>query len=238
MIALAVGCGGLGDRPGRDMTAGVAGECAVDGDCVGGAVRCCDCPAFAVPAASPSARACAEVACPNQHCPRNVRAACESGRCVLACVAMECRQSCLSGYAADASGCLTCACAPLADGCRSPADCVEVRADCCGCKRGGRETAVLREDAPAYEAALRCSEAPLCPAIDTCDPALSPQCYQGRCALAVGAALPAKACGRLDLAPCRPDEVCVVNGPDPRVNEQGLGLCMLPAGLAQDPPSP
>jgi hypothetical protein len=115
---------------------------------------------------------------------------------------------------------------------------MEVRADCCGCRRGGRDTAVLREDAPAYEAALGCSEAPLCPSIDTCDLALSPQCYQGRCVLAAGVALPAKACGRLDLAPCRLDEVCVVNGPDPRVNEQGLGLCMLPAPRAQDPPSP
>ena len=102
-----------------------------------------------------------------------------------------------------------------------------------GC--GGLGTAVLREDAAAHDAALRCPEAPLCPAADTCDRAVAPQCVQGRCALGAGGELPANACGAHDLALCRTDEVCVVNGPDAQVNDQGLGLCM---PRAQDPPSP
>src|SRR5262245_57241421 len=84
-----------------------ANECRVDGDCVGAAMRCCDCPAFAVPATDPSHQACAAVVCPNRHCPRNVRPMCDAGRCVLACVEMECRSSCLFGFTTDASGCLT-----------------------------------------------------------------------------------------------------------------------------------
>jgi hypothetical protein len=64
------------------------------------------------------------------------------------------------------------------------------------------------------------------------------QCLQGRCALSTDGALPPAACGRLDLGPCKLGEVCVVNGPDARVNEQGLGLCTSTQSRAQDRPSP
>jgi hypothetical protein len=198
LVVVVVGCG-FGDARGRDTTSGVQGECALDDDCVGAGVKCCDCPAFAVPVASPGHAACDSVPCPYRHCPRNVRAACDQGRCVLACVAMECRQSCLFGFAVDTSGCLTCECAGPTLGCLGPSDCVQVRADCCGCKRGGRETAVLADEVDAHEAALGCSAAPQCPASDICDPALAPQCFQGKCVLATAAALPPNACGRLDL---------------------------------------
>lgn len=200
-------------------------ECDGDRDCVATAVRCCDCPTFAVPVGSPSHRACADVKCPQASCPDNVRVACDAGRCILACVAMECAQSCLHGFASDGSGCLTCTCAePVASGCVQPADCARVRADCCGCEHGGHDTAVLERDAAAFEANLRCPARPQCPRTATCDPAASVQCIQGRCALTAAAALPAGACGRLDLPPCAPQQVCVVNA-DSTANEQGVGVC-------------
>lgn len=228
------GCLQRSEPPAQTESGGSA-ECAADHDCAGAGDRCCDCPAFAVPITDASYRACSGVSCPDMHCPHNVRAACDRGRCVLACVAMECRQSCAFGFAADASGCLTCQCAaPPSGGCVAASDCVQVRSDCCGCKRGGRDTAVLRDDADAFDAALGCPAAPQCPSREVCEPAVAPQCVQGKCVLAADDGLPSAACGRRDLDACGAAEVCVVNGPDARVNEQGLGLCM----SAPDPLSP
>jgi hypothetical protein len=150
---------------------------------------------------------------------------CAAGRCVLACVAMECRSSCLFGFAADASGCLTCDCAqPDLHACLSDGDCVRVRADCCGCERGGQDTAVLAEDAAEHDADLHCPAAPQCPKVNTCTDE-APTCVFGRCVLTEPTALPPDACGRFDLRPCPAGQDCVVNGPDTRINEQGLGLC-------------
>jgi len=203
------------------------GECAADPDCAPAAVACCACPAFAVPVSDPIHRACAGVRCRDRdRCPQNIRAICDDGWCALACVAIECRQSCANGFAADDNGCLTCECAELdAGGCTTAADCVQVRADCCGCGRGGEDTAVLRRQAAAYDADLRCSPGALCPAATTCDTAAAPQCIQGRCQLTTSA-LPSSACGRSDLATCARGQVCIVNGMDRTANEEGVGVCV------------
>src|SRR4051794_14630704 len=60
-------------------------ECMVDNDCVAAGVKCCDCPTFAVPKSDPSHNACGAVPCPISQCSPNVRAACQTGACVLAC---------------------------------------------------------------------------------------------------------------------------------------------------------
>jgi len=235
LVVFVAGCiRSSSEAPGLEGV-GVQAECNRDDGCVAVGVKCCDCPSFAVPASDESHQACEDVMCSNKHCPRNVRAACDLGRCVLVCLAMECRQSCLFGFATDASGCLSCACAgPVVPECLDADDCVEVRADCCGCARGGRDTAVLRDDAEAFDAGLRCPAAPQCPPVNTCEPTKAPQCIRGRCALGASAALPADACGRFDVGVCASDEVCVVNGPNARVNEEGLGLCMPASSQAQD----
>jgi hypothetical protein len=234
LLAAAACSRGAGDLPTTEGS-GAAPECATDGECVGAAMKCCDCPAFAVPLTDASQQACAAVLCPYRHCPRNVRPMCDSGRCVLACVAMTCRGSCLFGFATDASGCLSCDCAvPVLRGCLADDDCVRVRGDCCGCERGGHDTAVLAEDAAEHDASLHCPVTPQCPVANTCAAAETPQCLRGRCVLGAAAVLPPGACGRFDLRPCPPGQICVVNGPDAVVNQQGLGLCR-PEGSQPSP---
>jgi hypothetical protein len=243
-VALLVAMAACSHGSGNATTVGPEGsgtrvECSQHSECVGAGVTCCDCPTFAVPASDASHQACEGVRCPYKHCPRNVRPACDEGRCILACVAMECRLPCLFGFATDASGCLTCACAfPDLPGCTQAADCVRVRADCCGCERGGHDTAVLQRDASEHDADLHCPVMPQCPAANTCDDAETPQCIQSRCVLTTAASLPANACGRFDLPACPVGQVCVVNGPDAAAHAAGLGVCMVGASLRQDPPTP
>jgi hypothetical protein len=219
-LVLVVGCGG--DLVKVDTS---AGECSLDEDCVAVAARCCDCPTFAVSVSDASYRACTAVPCPDQRdCPRDVRATCDEGRCVLACVAQVCLQSCANGFATEGS-CLTCSCAsPPQDGCSAPDDCMRVRADCCGCAHGGRDTAVLAREAAAHDANLRCGPAPQCPSDGRCDASEMPACVQGRCELTLP--LPANACGRSDLPPCPPGQACVVNGPNHTATLQGVGVCV------------
>jgi hypothetical protein len=207
-----------------------AAECTAADDCVAAGSKCCDCPTFAVPAHDPIHEACIGVRCPSSVCSDSTRVACDRGRCVLACVTMACPDVCEDGFATDDSGCLTCGCAaPIHDGCRQAADCVRVRADCCGCSHGGRDTAVLARDARGYDAGLMCDARPQCPelaAICSLDAELA--CVQGRCELSTAGRLPANACGRLDLLPCPIGQVCVINGNNLPTNEQGLGLCQPP----------
>jgi Antistasin family len=206
---------------------GGSAQCMADNDCVAAAPTCCECPTFALPKSDPLSAACGNVACPEETCPANVQPACDNGRCELACVPMTCPASCASGYAMDASGCLTCTCAPLvADGCQGNGECVEVPADCCGCAHGGVDTAVLASDVDAHQAGLMCPPSPQCPSVNTCEPAASPQCIQGQCALSTGV-LPANACGRADLAACPAGQNCVVNS-DPAATLEGVGVCVTP----------
>jgi hypothetical protein len=216
--------------PGDDGAGSAPLNCVYDTDCAPAAVACCDCPTFAVNRNDPAVRACAGVMCPpaQQECRQAANAICTAdGVCKLACAATACTQTtCADGYALDDNGCLSCDCA-MADpnGCRLDAECVRTRADCCGCKQGGVDTAVRASDQMAYDASLDCPPAPACPGIDVCT-ADEPQCVQGRCEL-LPLGLPPNACGRADLPPCPPGQVCTVNLSDP-ANMQGVGVCAPP----------
>lgn len=201
-------------------------SCFQDTDCATAAATCCECPAFAVSTSDPAHRACTGVTCPGQNqCPDNVRAACDQGQCVLACVEMVCPTSCAAGYTIDPTGCLSCECAaPELNGCEMDADCVQTRADCCGCDQGGEDTAVLASEQPSYDAALGCMASPACPAINVCQPGAAPRCIQGRCELSTSDGLPPNACGRADLPPCPSGQACTVNTSD-QANMQGVGVC-------------
>lgn len=220
-VVVMLGCGS------GDLHDAAATECVLDRDCMVAGARCCDCPTFAIPLSDPIREACAGVRCPDMHCPDNVRAACQEGRCALACVAMECPRSCLFGFATDGSGCLTCECAePLATGCLQASDCARVRADCCGCARGGHDTAVLARDAAHHDDDLDCPATPQCPGRSTCDAAATVQCIRLHCVLSAAVRLPPSACGRIDLPPCEPPDACVINSGNPIANEQGVGVCL------------
>jgi hypothetical protein len=204
--------------------------CFEDADCVPAAATCCGCPTFAVTRSDPVARACSNVmgpGCPPDECSANVVARCsEDLKCELACAPRACLQSCAYGFAADTSGCLTCECAvPPPGGCTADNDCTRTRADCCGCRQGGFDTAVLVTEKASHDAALMCQAQPLCPGIDTCTTD-EPTCVQGRCEL-VSPDLPAGACGRSDLPPCPPGTECLVNVSD-QANMHGVGLCGTP----------
>lgn len=228
-IALA-GCPSSADEPlgapgDRDNYGSAPLGCAIDDDCVPAAATCCDCPAFAAHVDEPATRACTGVVCPTTTCADNVRAACDDGTCVLACISMACPTACANGYQMDATGCLSCACAaPASDGCSVDTDCVETRADCCGCASGGENTAVLATEQAAFDAALGCTASPVCPGVDVCDAGAVPTCVQGRCELLATGALPPQACGRPDLPPCPAGTVCTVNV-DPTATQQGVGVC-------------
>lgn len=215
-------------------------ECSSDAQCLLAGPTCCSCPTFAVPAGDFSATACDGVSCPPATCPENVQAGCVAGRCQLTCAPVACATTCDHGYAADANGCLSCACA-VADGCAADADCHDVGADCCGCALGGSDTAVA--DVAAHAAELGCPAEPQCPGNDTCDPEAAVRCIAARCFLlpAVDQTAPANRCGRPDLHPdpanpaataCpvgsdanNPAEICVINVLG-AATAQGTGVCL------------
>ena len=212
---------------GGDDKNGAEPFCAVDTDCVAIAPTCCDCPTYATSRADPLYQACADVMCPPNmgSCPPVTAACSMEGVCELRkCAPIQCPSDCQGGYAPDANGCLTCDCAaPTPGGCMGDGDCVETRADCCGCAQGGMDTSVLRQDQQAYDAMLNCPATPTCPGINVCDATLAPRCVSGACVLTSGA-LPPNACGRPDLPPCPPGTHCTVNANDP-ANMQGVGTC-------------
>jgi len=206
-------------------------RCVVDEDCGLLAPTCCECPTFAVPTDSPVFQACQDVDCPELECAENVTARCnvDVHQCELACVPAECAATdCPEGYVIDeGTSCLACACAmPEQLTCQQDLDCVQTRADCCGCANGGKDTAVTASEQPAYDAMLECDAEPQCPGINACEPGTSPQCVQGSCELLAGG-LPAKACGRPDLPGCANGEVCTVNVND-QANMHGVGICQPP----------
>jgi hypothetical protein len=217
----AQGFGGGDDEGGGSGAA--APECGTANDCAFGAAKCCDCPTYAAPKSDPTINACAGMTCPGSTCPQNIQLACNAGRCELECAPMQCDLSCGDGFVVDANGCLTCACAEVTSrSCTADQDCVETPADCCGCAKGGHDTAVLAADVAAYEAGLNCPANPSCPGNNTCDAAEGPACVEGGCELVAPA--PANACGRADLPACGTGEECVVNA-DPTATAHGLGVC-------------
>ncbi len=221
------GAGGADDKGG----AGNAPQlCNAERDCALAAATCCECASFAVNIKDPAHRACTGVTCPNKgSCPDNVHAACEDGMCVLACSPLECSTSCPAGFAIDGTtGCLSCSCAiPEPNGCLADADCVETRADCCGCHSGGDDTAVLASERAAYDASLSCPPSPACPVVNSCQPGAAPRCIQGRCGLVVANGLQSNACGRSELPNCPSGQVCTINF-DPQASLLGVGVCAPP----------
>ena len=199
--------------------------CVEDGDCALAGATCCACPSFAVAAADPGLKTCGTINCPPSVCPANLRAACTMGTCQVACAPLACSATCATGFAADASGCLTCDCVqPGPDACTQDRDCVEVKADCCGCAQGGSDFAILAAQAAAYEASLGCPQSPACPNQNVCVPNAGAHCAQGACALEAPTPLPANACGRPDLPTCPAGQACVVNA-NADADGQGVGVC-------------
>lgn len=218
-------------------------QCFGDLDCVLAGPTCCDCPTYALPASTGWADGCANVDCPMvppgeppSTCAALI-ARCDFGVCTAACGPVACDMTCAQGFAPDAAGCLTCACnsMQLQPTCTLDDDCVEVPADCCGCERGGSNTAVPRALADEHLAGLNCPTDPsmgACPDVSTCDPLRVPRCRDQQCAL-IGPndpgwpAVPPGACGRPDLPPCPAGEVCVLNH-NMEAGPLGLGVCEAP----------
>ncbi len=226
-LAIVVVLAGCQAGAGRELVLGNGqsrGACTLDADCVLAATSCCTCPTFAVALGDPAYTGCAGIGCTPPSCPNSVRAVCAGGTCALACAPLACATSCADGYAIDATGCLECACAVVSEpACTSDADCARTRADCCGCARGGSDTAVPTSDLAAFDASLGCPAAPSCPASDTCPPDLEPRCIEGACRLLPPT--PAGACGRTDLAACPDGERCTINV-DAEATAYGVGVCM------------
>lgn len=198
-------------------------RCTADEECVAVGATCCACPSFATHVEELGAAACNDVDCPTQDaCPANTRAACQDGACVLACAPLSCSNTCDAGYARDANGCLTCECATPASDCSANDQCVQIAADCCGCTRGGADTAVRAGTEGAYRDMLGCQSDAQCPGVDACQPGDAPACVQGTCALVQP--LPTGACGRPDLPACAS---CTVNSND-QADMHGVGVCATP----------
>ena len=236
VLAVLAGCpSGLEDRAagedtGSDDGAGAGGagaprECNVANDCAPAGPKCCDCPTHAVPKTDPAYAACSNVDCPTPQCGSPMEAACVQGQCELVCSPVECGSSCADGFATDGNGCLTCACAaPPSKECSVDTDCARVRNDCCGCTRGGTDTAVPVGQVAAHDAMLMCPQSPTCPDVDVCVADLAARCVAGSCTLVAGA-LPSGACGRPDLPACPQGQVCVVNAND-QATMHGVGICL------------
>ena len=186
---------------------------------------CCECPTFALGAGDPKLDACGDVMCPPMQstCAR-IRAVCSENQCAVACEPVAVTKTCATGFATDRAGCLIDECAQLPPAvCARDSDCVETRADCCGCERGGNSTAVPANMRASYEQQLGCTGGESCPEVDTCAAGETPQCAQGTCKLIAGG-LPPDACGRPDLAPCGAGRTCTVNASDP-ADKHGVGVC-------------
>jgi hypothetical protein len=226
ILTLVACTGGVG----KDQLANpTQGECASDADCVGAASSCCMCPTFALPASSGWGAACAQTMCgPAPSC-SEVKPSCEGGTCVLACAPLACDLSCAGGFAVDAAGCQLCACEATANApeCTVDVDCVRVPADCCGCAKGGVDTAIPAGDVASHDATLMCPTQPACPGVDVCTPGAAPRCDGGRCTLGdpTGSSppLPAGACGRPDLPACASGR-CMLNTSD-AAETAGVGVC-------------
>lgn len=213
-------------------------SCAIDDDCALAAASCCECPSFALSQLGddPDEDACLDVGCqPPSACPA-IEAACEHDVCIVRCTPLPCDLSCAGGFAIDATGCLTCACAIDADTseteCSRDDECVQVTADCCGCSRGGSDTAVPAAQADAYTEALECSDTPACPELDTCDTDATPRCIAETCVLTGSPeTVPPDSnesilCGTPAFPVCETGMVCILN--DPQANDAtlvGVGIC-------------
>lgn len=198
--------------------------CRTDDECRPAAATCCECPTFAVNEDDPLYLACVDVTCDSAPTCSATSAVCgPSGTCELACEPVTCDVSFVGGYATDAAGCLTCAAAVPAGECTADVECVQTRADCCGCAAGGADTAVPASTLSGFDDMLGCDGDIACPGVDVCEADAAPTCTQGRCAL-LASAPPAGACG--DSNPlCPAGQVCMLNL-DPDATVRGLGVCV------------
>jgi len=224
-----------------------AAECEVAEDCVAAGSSCCECPTFALPESSGWGRSCEDVGCSvPEDCPAT-EVACEGGSCVLRCQPIQCDTVCESGFEADEMGCLICPSSPTecngmvpppGSSCDADSDCVQVPADCCGCARGGVDTAVPAAEVDSFLGGFGCDPEPDCPDVDVCDASLVPRCIGGSCQLAsppadegedAGPAVdPSGAvyCGTTDYPPCVDGLVCCLNDPaNDDANSAGVGVC-------------
>jgi hypothetical protein len=246
---------GSGDGDG-DTTDGAAPpypfQCEIADDCVAASSTCCECPSFAVPLDSEFAGACDQVECePPLDCPK-VEPACVDTQCELVCTSLPVtvKDDCPLGFARDAFGCLLDECRTDAVdevfACQEDVDCTQVPADCCGCERGGAQTAVAASAADEFAESLECQENPPCPGVNVCDPGLVPRCIAQTCTLAPGddddggddagddggdgdgdgSGGVGAFCGVPDFPPCPPGQMCVLNHPDAGdATRMGLGTC-------------
>ena len=80
------------------------------------------------------------------------------------------------------------AAAPAKDRCKTAADCVVAKADCCGCAGGGKAIAIARSRAGAWvrELGQKCGPTTVCIAVMSTDPSCSSvaACVGGTCELA------------------------------------------------------
>jgi len=217
--------------PGDDAVAPPEDGCVVDADCIGAGASCCGCPEYAVSVVSDWAQACEDIQCPVPD-PGTCSGAvprCDLGTCVLGCAPVACDQTCETGFAVDAAGCLSCECAaPIQAECAASTDCVEVPADCCGCATGGTDTAIPVELVAAHTAGLDCPANPVCPGVDVCTPGVAPRCTaSGTCVLdgGIDPGTPVGACGTPDLPPCPVGQTCTLNSDD-GATTQGVGVCL------------
>lgn len=215
-----------------------ANECAIAPDCVPAGSTCCECPAFAVAASSGYEEGCSDVACdPAPTGCALTEPACVGGRCQLICSSIITERVCPTGFERDDFGCLLDACAEAGgqgSECDLDDDCVQVPADCCGCARGGSDTAVPAGTEDDYSDGLQCPPEPSCPDVDVCDPSAAPRCIGGTCQLASPPSdpddgPPSVLCGTADAPPCPEGQMCVLNHPDAGDATQ------VAAGSCQDP---
>ncbi|MCE9572927.1 MAG: hypothetical protein K8W52_07200 [Deltaproteobacteria bacterium] len=203
-------------------------ECASDLDCVGASSTCCECPSYALPTSSGWQSTCDQVMCdPAPSCAQVAAVCSPAGQCTLACQPIACDLSCEFGFATDPAGCQVCACAPaIASECAVDADCARVPADCCGCGRGGADTAVPVGEIMSHADNLGCTGGAACPEVDVCQVGLVAQCVAGSCALVDPTSAPmpppSDACGRPDLPACPAGTHCMLNtAPE----SAGVGRC-------------
>ena len=232
-----VACGQLqADRSsvdeGENGSPGAAAECWLDSDCEPAAISCCECATFAVPLGSGPQGECDSDNCePASNCSSLAQPACLAGLCDLSCQTVPATRVCETGFRRDGFGCLVDECESGAVDCLETTDCARVPADCCGCERGGKDTAVGASRVDEFLGELGCPQAPQCPGVNTCDPDASPECIASRCFLVVpaqgsGSGEPDRLCGTAQLGPCPTGQMCILNDPvATQAGQFGVGVC-------------
>lgn len=231
----------------------VESPCDEASDCVPVSSTCCGCPSFAVAADGRYAEACQQVDCENEDvevdCPM-VETACIESQCQLICRAVTTPRVCATGFERDEFGCLIDVCRtepPRSEfACDGDADCTQVQADCCGCERGGADTAVATAFVDEFIESLDCSSSPRCPDVNVCTAEFVPRCIAQACTLGPpdggggsddgddgnddgdggSPEEPGSLCGFPGRATCPPGQVCVLNHPDAGdATRVGVGTC-------------